>query len=186
MEHHFTGPSFTIGVEEELMILDAETYAQRPVSDVLIDAVTPRSGRVKTELFRSVIELNTDICASPSEAADVVAELRRNTIAAAKTLGYAIAAGGSHPFDIASQQEIADEIVRAYLLTREVFGYVLLWQSIEALDNKVADSFQADMLIEAGRLIVRATGWFLRSRRLAEPSSPRTAHERTTARRGRV
>ncbi len=62
-----------------------------------------------------------------------------------------------------------DEIVRAYLLTREVFGYVPLWQSIEALDNKVADSMQADMLIEAGRLSVRATSWFLRSRRLAEP-----------------
>ncbi len=63
----------------------------------------------------------------------------------------------------------ADEIVRAYLLTREVFGYVPLWQSIEALDNKVADSIQADMLIEAGRLNVRASAWFLRSRRLAEP-----------------
>jgi glutamate dehydrogenase len=62
-----------------------------------------------------------------------------------------------------------DEIVRACLLTREVFGYVPLWQSIEALDNKVADSIQADMLIEAGRLIVRASAWFLRSRRLAEP-----------------
>jgi glutamate dehydrogenase len=61
------------------------------------------------------------------------------------------------------------EIVRAYLLTREVFGYVPLWQTIEALDNKVADSIQADMLIEAGRLSVRATTWFLRSRRLAEP-----------------
>jgi len=61
------------------------------------------------------------------------------------------------------------EIVRAYLLTREIFGYVPLWQSIEALDNKVADSIQSDMLIEAGRLIVRATSWFLRSRRLAEP-----------------
>jgi glutamate dehydrogenase len=61
------------------------------------------------------------------------------------------------------------EIVRAYLLTREVFGYVPLWQAIEALDNKVADSIQADMLIEAGRLIVRAAAWFLRSRRLAEP-----------------
>ncbi len=61
------------------------------------------------------------------------------------------------------------EIVRAYLLTREIFGYVPLWQSIEALDNKVADEIQSEMLIEAGRLIVRATSWFLRSRRLGEP-----------------
>jgi len=61
------------------------------------------------------------------------------------------------------------EIVRAYLLQREIFGYVPLWQSIEALDNKVSDPIQSEMLIEAGRLTVRATSWFLRSRRLAEP-----------------
>jgi glutamate dehydrogenase len=60
------------------------------------------------------------------------------------------------------------EVVRAYLLTREVFSYVPLWQQIEALDNKVPDSVQADMILEAGRLITRAVTWFTRSRRLAE------------------
>ena len=61
------------------------------------------------------------------------------------------------------------QIVRAYLLTREVFGLVPVWQSIEALDNIVADEVQSQMLIELGRRTVRATTWFLRSRRLAEP-----------------
>ncbi len=60
------------------------------------------------------------------------------------------------------------EIVRAYLLTREVFGLKPLWEQIEALDNRTADRVQAEMLIEADRLIVRATAWFLRSRRLTE------------------
>ncbi len=70
------------------------------------------------------------------------------------------------------------EIVRAYLLTREVFGLVPLWQSIEALDNKVPDATQAEMVIEAGRLIVRATNWFLRSSRLGEPMEPTMEHFR--------
>jgi glutamate dehydrogenase len=61
------------------------------------------------------------------------------------------------------------EIVRAYLLTREVFGFVPLWQKIEALDSKVADAVQAEMLLEGGRLVSRGTTWFLRSPRLAEP-----------------
>ena len=61
------------------------------------------------------------------------------------------------------------QVVRAYLLTREVFGYITLWQQIEALDSKVADSIQGEMLIELGRLTTRATAWFLRSRRLNEP-----------------
>jgi len=63
----------------------------------------------------------------------------------------------------------APEVVRAYLLTREVFGSVELWQRIEALDNKVADSVQSEMIAEWHRLIARATTWFLRSKRLQEP-----------------
>ncbi len=61
------------------------------------------------------------------------------------------------------------QIVRAYLLTREVFGLVPIWQSIEALDNIVPDELQSQMLIELGRRTVRSTTWFLRSKRLAEP-----------------
>jgi glutamate dehydrogenase len=61
------------------------------------------------------------------------------------------------------------QIVRAYLLTREVFGLVPTWQSIEALDNVVPDELQSEMLIELRRRTLRATTWFLRSRRLAEP-----------------
>ncbi|MFM2446139.1 MAG: hypothetical protein RI936_586, partial [Pseudomonadota bacterium] len=61
------------------------------------------------------------------------------------------------------------QVVRAYLLTREVFGYVPMWQRIEALDNVVSDAVQGEMLTESGRLIIRAVTWFARSRRGAEP-----------------
>ncbi|MFY7863584.1 NAD-glutamate dehydrogenase [Roseateles sp.] len=61
------------------------------------------------------------------------------------------------------------QIVRAYLATREVFGYVPLWLKIEALDNKVPDAVQAEMINDLGRLGSHATIWFLRSRRLNEP-----------------
>jgi glutamate dehydrogenase len=56
------------------------------------------------------------------------------------------------------------DVVRAYLITREVFGMVQLWRQIEALDYKVAQRVQSAMVIDAGRLIVRATLWFLRHR----------------------
>ncbi|MGZ5274416.1 MAG: NAD-glutamate dehydrogenase [Caldimonas sp.] len=61
------------------------------------------------------------------------------------------------------------QVVRAYLAAREVLGDVGVWQQVEALDNKVADAVQSEMLIEEGWLTARATTWFLRSRRLAEP-----------------
>jgi glutamate dehydrogenase len=58
----------------------------------------------------------------------------------------------------------APDVVRAYLIVREAFGMVDLWQAIEALDDKVADRMQTAMVIDAGRLIVRAALWFLRNR----------------------
>ena len=61
------------------------------------------------------------------------------------------------------------QVVRAYLATREVMGHVALWQLVEALDNRVPDAVQSEMLIEEGWLTASATTWFLRSRRLAEP-----------------
>jgi glutamate dehydrogenase len=60
-------------------------------------------------------------------------------------------------------------VVRAYLATREVFGFVPLWQQIEALDNQLDDAVQAQMINDLGQLGTHATTWFLRSRRLAEP-----------------
>jgi glutamate dehydrogenase len=68
------------------------------------------------------------------------------------------------------------EIVRAYLLNREVFGYVDLWKAIEALDNVVDDEVQSSMLTDTRRLIARGTTWFLRSRRLGEDMAATIAH----------
>ncbi len=58
------------------------------------------------------------------------------------------------------------DVVRAFMLQREIFDYVPLWQAIEALDNQVPDETQGAMLIEAGRLTVRATLWLIRSSHL--------------------
>ena len=68
------------------------------------------------------------------------------------------------------------EIVRAYLLSREIFGFVALWKPIEALDNQVDDALQSAMLIDVSRALERGTTWFLRSRRLAEDMAATIAH----------
>lgn len=77
----------------------------------------------------------------------------------------------------------APDVVRAYLITREVFGMVQLWRAIEALDYKVPDHVQTAMVIDAGRLIVRATLWFLRNRRHLADLSRSIAHWRSGAER---
>jgi glutamate dehydrogenase len=61
------------------------------------------------------------------------------------------------------------QVVRAFLVVREVMDDVALWQQVQALDNVVADAVQAELLIAEGELTSRATTWLLRSRRLTEP-----------------
>ena len=57
MEHNFHGPSYTIGIEEELMIVDAESYALvNAIESLLADAP---DGEIKPELHESVLEIST-------------------------------------------------------------------------------------------------------------------------------
>jgi len=72
----------------------------------------------------------------------------------------------------------AHEVVRAYLLSREVFGLVPMWLAIEGLDNKVDDAVQSQMLIHTSHQLERGTTWFLRSRRLADDIAATIAHFR--------
>ncbi|HEX7465437.1 MAG TPA: hypothetical protein VF309_02275, partial [Usitatibacter sp.] len=58
-----------------------------------------------------------------------------------------------------------EEVTRAYILTRDIFGLDALWTEIDALDNKGPALLQYQMLIDMGRLVVRSTLWFLRRRR---------------------
>ena len=55
-----------------------------------------------------------------------------------------------------------DDVARAYMISRDIFGIPELWDQIEALDTKVPAALQSDMLIECGRLIEREAVWFLR------------------------
>ena len=58
----------------------------------------------------------------------------------------------------------APEVVRCFILTRDIFLVGDLWNRIDALDGKIPAAAQNDMLIDAGRLVLRGTLWFLRRR----------------------
>src|SRR5258705_6539440 len=75
MEHHFTGPSYTIGIEEELMICDARSYdLVNAIESLLEDAP---EGEIKPELMESVLEISTDPCANTVEAGEQLGALRQ-------------------------------------------------------------------------------------------------------------
>ena len=112
IESHFgESTPFSVGAEEELMVLDGETLLLAPRADELIVASEGAGlpGTLKSELFASALELNTNICASPEEAAEALAELRRGAAELAAERGLRVAAAGSHPLSRAEDQEIAEE-----------------------------------------------------------------------------
>ncbi len=106
MEHRFTGPSYTVGIEEELMILDAETLELSNSIDSLLEAAPDVDGEVKHELMESVCEIATKPCAGVAQAGDQLRALRQAVQGAAGSLDLRIGSSGTHPFAMWEDQRI--------------------------------------------------------------------------------
>ncbi|MBP0049517.1 NAD-glutamate dehydrogenase [Marinobacterium sp. AK62] len=57
-----------------------------------------------------------------------------------------------------------EQVVRAYVLARDIFGLIPLWEAVEELDYKVSAEIQAELMYSLQNLIKRATRWFVRNR----------------------
>src|SRR5437764_7750812 len=104
MEHRFREPSYTIGIEEELMILDAETNELANAIESLLEP-TP-AGEIKPELMESVLEVSTDPCPSAAVAAEQLRGLRQQVAQTAASKDLAIGAAGTHPFAMWEDQRV--------------------------------------------------------------------------------
>ena len=109
LDHKFGGTPFTLGIEEELMICDAETLELAQAIEVIVgDLPEGLPGEVKPELMQSVLEVATRPCANITEAADQLRELRRCVREVAARNGLAIGAAGTHPSARYEDQLIVD------------------------------------------------------------------------------
>jgi carboxylate-amine ligase len=109
LDHNFTGPAFTLGIEEELMICDAETLELSQSIEAILAALPDDvQGFVKPELMQSVLEVATLPCADVAEAGEQLRELRRLVREVAAKQGLAIGAAGTHPNAFYEDQEIVD------------------------------------------------------------------------------
>jgi carboxylate-amine ligase len=108
IEQHF-GRSLTVGVEEELWILDPGTLELAPAVERLVTGAAGRRlpGELKTELHASVVELTTGISEDADEAVERLTELRRAAHEIAAGAGLLLAASGSYPTSVPAEQEIA-------------------------------------------------------------------------------
>ena len=112
IERRFGGDGgLTLGVEEELMILDAETLAPAAAVDVLVRgaAALDLPGTLKTELHASVVELTTGVCRSVDEAVDALRRLRGAASRIASDSGLALAGAGAHPTARLDALPVVDE-----------------------------------------------------------------------------
>jgi len=104
MEHNFTGPAYTLGIEEELMILDAESLELVNAIESLLEAAP--AGEIKPELMESVLEVSTDPCRTAAEAGEQLRALRRQVRDRAMSKNMTIGAAGTHPFAMWEDQRI--------------------------------------------------------------------------------
>ncbi len=125
--------AWSIGVEEEVMIVDAETLAQVPAVDVLVQeaAGLELPGRLKTELLASVVELNTGICETAAGALDALVRLRAEATQIAERHGLRLMAAATHPLSVPEAQEIrAEERYRRFV---EYVGITARRQGVNGL-----------------------------------------------------
>lgn len=101
-----SGPSLTIGIEEEYQIIDPETRELRSyITQILEEGRRILREQVKPELHQSIVEVGTCVCRTPAEARADLVRLRREIAALAKKNGLVIAAAGTHPFSSWRDQE---------------------------------------------------------------------------------
>ena len=109
MEHRFTGPSYSLGIEEELMIVDDETLdLSNSIEGLLedLDGALPE-GEIKPELMESVCEIATTPVDNTAVAGVQLRALRSAVQVAAERRGIAIGSAGTHPFALWEDQRIS-------------------------------------------------------------------------------
>jgi|SRR5438445_7046320 len=91
--------SFTIGVEEEFLLVDADSGALRPDGPALLPAARDRLGEdVHPELHPSQLETNTPVGETLGEVRAALIRLRSRLAATLAAGGCRLAATGTHPF----------------------------------------------------------------------------------------
>jgi carboxylate-amine ligase len=109
LEHKFgDSPPFTLGVEEEYMLLDPDSFDLVQHVDTVLTAVQDGefTERIGPELMQSVLEISTPVCRT---AADVDSELRRlrsYVTETARSQDLRVGSAGTHPFSLFERQRI--------------------------------------------------------------------------------
>ncbi len=102
---------FTIGVEEEYMVMDPQTRELKSHEQFIVKEGQKRlKDRVKAEMHQAVVEVSTGICRDIDEAYSDVCNLRQVISGIASESGFMVGASGTHPFSPWEGQLITDHV----------------------------------------------------------------------------
>jgi glutamate---cysteine ligase / carboxylate-amine ligase len=100
----------TLGVEEELHIVDATTGELVPkIEEIMSRLPEDLKEAVSYELFQSVLEIKTPPCATVAEAEKILWGLRRRVGSWTAACGAALSGAGTHPFSRYMDQKITEQ-----------------------------------------------------------------------------
>jgi carboxylate-amine ligase len=121
-----TRPAFTVGIEEEYLLVDPETRdlvrdAPESVVTEAEEVLGPR--QVGHEFLRAQVEVGTTVCPDIPTAAEDLRRLRRTVLEIADQNGMAVIAASTHPFADWSVQEVTPK-ERYQMLARDLQGVV--------------------------------------------------------------
>jgi carboxylate-amine ligase len=109
MSHHLSYRHFTLGIEEEYMVVDPVTRELTSHEQkIVLEGQKLIRDKVKAEMHQAVVEVGTDICENIDEAYKDVFTLRQTISNIAGELGYWVGASGTHPFSHWQSQLITD------------------------------------------------------------------------------
>ena len=100
-------PSFTIGIEEEYLLVDARTrdLVHEAPPEVLAECEALLEGQVTPEFLQCQIEVGTRVCATVAEARSDLVRLRGTVAAVARSHGLRLIAASTHPFATWGEQK---------------------------------------------------------------------------------
>ena len=102
-------PSFTLGIEEEYLLIDRETLDLAAAPQELMDKCGDALGsKFSPEFMQCQVEVGTGVCATVAEARTDLAHLRRTVAEIAEGFGLAPIAVSTHPFGKWQQQSFTD------------------------------------------------------------------------------
>lgn len=122
METSFaTSEPLTLGVELELQLVDWRSYDLVPAAPRILSTLGSKTERIKPEIFRAMIEINTGICRDVADVRRDLVQSLRHLHEAAAAHGVEVVSAGTHPFGLHSERLFYPSDRYAQLLERNAW-----------------------------------------------------------------